>query len=375
MSERETGAALWNCRGAGGTQGCRGAEKAGAMAGDGPLISVIIPVYRVEAYLEDCVRSVQRQTWQKLQIILVDDGSPDGCGALCDRLAGEDPRIEVIHKENAGLSFARNSGLDAARGSFVAFVDSDDLAEETLIGTMAEALMQNGADTVICGASSLRGGRTAPLPHPVTRTAVCEGQEICSRILLPMIGGLPEEAEDTPLMLSVWHGLYSMEIIRRWNIRFDSERELIAEDAGFQIAYLRRAGKAVLLADRLYLYRIRSDSLAYGYRPDRFEREKELFAELDRRLGAFLTRGEYRLRLERMFLGRVRVCLEAEQLRGNAARFRQIALDPLVQEVAAGYPGGKNPLRLRIFHFFLRRRAVWALRALIRLREAARKGG
>src|SRR5699024_3012106 len=97
MRERQTGAAHWNGRGAGGTQGCRGAEKAGAMAGDGPLISVIIPVYRVEAYLEDCVRSVQRQTWQKLQIILVDDGSPDGCGALCDRLAKEDPRIEVIH--------------------------------------------------------------------------------------------------------------------------------------------------------------------------------------------------------------------------------------------------------------------------------------
>lgn len=90
------------------------------------LISVIVAVYNIEAYLEKCVRSIREQTYRNLQIILVDDGSTDGCPGLCDRLAGEDDRIQVIHKENGGLSDARNAGTGQALGSYIAFVDGDD---------------------------------------------------------------------------------------------------------------------------------------------------------------------------------------------------------------------------------------------------------
>ena len=90
------------------------------------MISIIVPVYRTEAWLEKCVRSVLTQTDGDWELILVDDGSPDNAGALCDRLAGEDARIRVIHQENAGVSAARNRGLDEARGAFAVFLDSDD---------------------------------------------------------------------------------------------------------------------------------------------------------------------------------------------------------------------------------------------------------
>ena len=91
-----------------------------------PLVSVIIPVYKVEDYLAECVDSVINQTYRNLEIILVDDGSPDGCGAMCDAYAAQDERVRVIHRPNGGLSAARNSGMDIATGEFITFLDSDD---------------------------------------------------------------------------------------------------------------------------------------------------------------------------------------------------------------------------------------------------------
>ena len=91
-----------------------------------PLISVIIPVYRVERFLSRCIDSVIGQTYKNLEIILVDDGSPDRCGDICDEYACKDQRIKVIHKENGGVSSARNAGLDIAKGAYVTFIDSDD---------------------------------------------------------------------------------------------------------------------------------------------------------------------------------------------------------------------------------------------------------
>lgn len=109
---------------------------------DAPLISVIVPVYKVEAYLDRCVQSIVDQTYRNLEIILVEDGSPDNCPAMCDAWAKKDSRIRVIHKENGGLSDARNAGLAAAEGEYVSFVDSDDWVDshflEVLYGTAAE---------------------------------------------------------------------------------------------------------------------------------------------------------------------------------------------------------------------------------------------
>jgi glycosyltransferase involved in cell wall biosynthesis len=113
-------------------------------------ISVIIPVYKVEAYLEKCVMSVLCQTYQCLEIILVDDGSPDGCPALCDELAQRDGRIQVIHKENGGLSSARNAGIEAATGDYLFLLDSDDYIVPEALEKLYRALTENGADMSLC---------------------------------------------------------------------------------------------------------------------------------------------------------------------------------------------------------------------------------
>lgn len=114
------------------------------------LISVIIPVYKVEAYLTACVESVLRQTYQNFELILVDDGSPDNCPQMCDAFAARDSRIRVIHKENGGLSSARNAGIDAAKGKYLAFLDSDDLWTPLFLERLYRAIQETGADFSVC---------------------------------------------------------------------------------------------------------------------------------------------------------------------------------------------------------------------------------
>ena len=129
------------------------------------LISVIIPVYRVEAYLNACVESVLAQTYPNFEIILVDDGSPDNCPRLCDEFAARDSRIRVIHKENGGLSSARNAGIDAARGGLLAFLDSDDLWTPVFLERLYGALTECNADFAVCLFRRFRGEPPKELPE------------------------------------------------------------------------------------------------------------------------------------------------------------------------------------------------------------------
>lgn len=115
-----------------------------------PLISVIVPVYKVEHSLSKCVESIRNQVYANLEIILIDDGSPDKCPELCDELASRDDRIIVIHKKNSGLSDARNAGIKISRGEYISFVDSDDYVEPTYISNMFALAQKHSADLVIC---------------------------------------------------------------------------------------------------------------------------------------------------------------------------------------------------------------------------------
>ena len=115
-----------------------------------PAISVIVPVYNVESFLSECVDSILAQTFGDFECILVDDGSPDGCPAICDAFAERDGRIRVIHKQNTGFSGSRNSGMDIARGDWIAFIDSDDIVCETYLEELYHAALLHGADVSGC---------------------------------------------------------------------------------------------------------------------------------------------------------------------------------------------------------------------------------
>lgn len=115
-----------------------------------PLVSIIVPVYKVEQYLEECVESILAQTYKNIEVILVDDGSPDRCPRMCDSFAERDARIKVIHKKNGGLSDARNTGLDAAKGYYINFCDSDDIISPDMVTTLVELQQNYNSDVTEC---------------------------------------------------------------------------------------------------------------------------------------------------------------------------------------------------------------------------------
>ena len=164
-----------------------------------PLISVIVPIYKVENYLDKCVGSLVNQSYKNLEIILVDDGSPDGCGKKCDEYKKKDNRIHVIHKKNGGLSSARNAGLDIAKGAYIGFVDSDDYIHRDMYLKMMDLMTKTDCDVVECKVNIVRQGEIifADSGENEMLTAV----QATERYLVPSkSGGVPR--------VSVWSKLY-----------------------------------------------------------------------------------------------------------------------------------------------------------------------
>ena len=152
------------------------------------LISVIVPIYNVEQYLEKCIDSIIAQSYGDLEIILSDDGSTDGCVAICDRYAGLDSRIRVIHKENGGLSDARNAGIGIARGSWYAFIDSDDFIAPDTIERMYDAAVSTESQIAVCNMVRIYDdGETEPFYRPAEKTTLLAGQTRFETLLQPSV--------------------------------------------------------------------------------------------------------------------------------------------------------------------------------------------
>ena len=150
-----------------------------------PLISIIVPVYNAEQYLDKCVDSIVNQTYTNLEIILVDDGSPDNCGAICDEYAKKDSRIKVIHKSNGGLSSARNAGLDNSTGEYIGFIDSDDVIEPEMYEKMLKNIQNTNADVCMCGCKIINEQGELLLEDNFSNK-VYNIDEIIEEIILPL---------------------------------------------------------------------------------------------------------------------------------------------------------------------------------------------
>ncbi|MBE6808470.1 MAG: glycosyltransferase [Ruminococcaceae bacterium] len=212
-----------------------------------PIISIIIPVYKVEKYLDKCVRSVIGQTYSKLEIILIDDGSPDNCPELCDDYALNDSRIKVIHKPNGGLSSARNAGLDNITGEYIAFLDSDDWLEPETFESMMTMMLEYTLDIVCLEGVKTDGEKELErcFKHYPTGT-VLAGAEITKKILLDKIGSQAVQ------------GLYSKKC---WeNVRFPEGR--LYEDIPTTFKAFAKAEKVGFIAEPFYNYRINSGSIS-----------------------------------------------------------------------------------------------------------------
>lgn len=211
------------------------------------LISIIVPIYKVEAYLEDCIKSIVAQTYQNLEIILVDDGSPDNCGTICDRWIQKDKRIKVLHKNNGGLSAARNSGMSIAAGKYICFVDSDDIIDIHYVEWMYLAAKKNGVKLVACEISCFFDGDLIESEkNDVAHIKVSTSKEAMEDIIY-----------GRGFRAIACNKLYDAQLIK-------TEQFVVGkyhEDEYYTYRIIDKAGEVAFLSNSLYYYRQRKGSI------------------------------------------------------------------------------------------------------------------
>ena len=210
-----------------------------------PIITVIVPVYNVQKYLNKCIKSIINQSYKYLQIILVDDGSTDKSSEICDYYAKIDNRIEVIHKSNEGLSMARNVALNKAKGRYIGFVDSDDYIEETMYKDLLDAIIKYDTDVSICNFYSVIDGKKN-VKNDVSVTKLYDKIEILKEILL-----------DNCIQSYAWNKLYKRELFK--TVKYPIGRKY--EDIGTTFYILEQCSKVVAIGKPEYYYINRKDSI------------------------------------------------------------------------------------------------------------------
>lgn len=219
-----------------------------------PEISIIVPVYKVEPFLDRCIKSIVEQTLEDLELILINDGSPDNCPMICDAWAEKDSRIKVIHKTNGGLSDARNAGLDIATGKYIGFVDSDDYIKKDMYEILLNVLNSTGADFIKSNYISFEE-ETIPVYESVeTRITVFNAVEALENFMNE------EYSCEKPMKSTIWDGLYKKELFS--NIRFPKGK--INEDTFIFPELILKAKKIVHINEAFYYYYKRPGSIVHS---------------------------------------------------------------------------------------------------------------
>lgn len=333
-----------------------------------PKVSVIVPVYNVEQFLGKCVQSLRNQTLQDIEIILVDDQSPDNCPQMCDKYMELDHRIKVIHKKNEGLGYARNSGLEIASGEYVAFVDSDDYVDLEMYETMYNAAIKVKADFVrVDNYKERMDGTILNMNYePPMREGIYERNELREKLLFTQLGMEPSDSGERYVSCSVWRNIYRKEIIDRLGLRFISERELISEDIPFNMDFMMSCDRAVVINHKFYHYIVNDKSLTQSYRSDRFECELELYHNLIEKAKTMDIYDECQVRLERHLMSRTRTCIKLE-LTGNKiirVGFRNVKKmleSEELQKFFSTYPYRKLPYKYRVLYYLMRYKCIFIL--------------
>lgn len=218
-----------------------------------PLVSIIVPVYKVESYLDDCIKSIIGQSFKEFELILIDDGSPDNCPAMCDAWAEKDARLKVVHKKNGGVGSARNEGLRIASGEWVWFIDSDDTIEENALALLSEKFSHK-PDLIIFNKEKN------------------EVYQKDSRFF-------DEYYFKYRFGFEPWNKLYKLSLIRDNDLWFDTE-EKIGEDLLFNIQYYKYAQNYMFTDLKLYNYTVREDSAMGEKDPERLEKQLSVYSKI-----------------------------------------------------------------------------------------------
>lgn len=239
-------------------------------------ISIIIPIFNVDSYLNKCLKSIQNQTFRDYEVIMINDGSTDRSGEICDKFVKEDPRFQVIHKKNEGVSVARNVGIAKAKGDYLAFFDGDDFVVEECLEEIYKTAVENNADSVIYGYFLNEYSQIIETHLPRFEKEIYRNEEIVESVIPKFIGvsysdinmwiaGKKEafQKENTAL----WHQLVRRKIVIDNNIIFDRTLK-VGEDTCFTTEYLSACSTCCIISKCYYHLVVRNTSTIYRYEKD-----------------------------------------------------------------------------------------------------------
>lgn len=297
-----------------------------------PLISVIVPVYNVEKYLDQCITSIVDQTYKNLEIILVDDGSPDGSGAMCDAWAQKDNRIRVIHQPNAGSGAARNAALDVASGDLIAFVDSDDyLCKDTYMHLFS--LLSDDVDIAECGYVETFDDDTS---FGVSDDEVC---------VFSVVDAMHEHIWGNAFQQLIWNKLYRREMVE--GVRFPVDKKI--DDEFFTYRVLAKARKLVRSSNAYYAYRQQQDSIMH--QPFSIKRLQGLEAKLQR--VEFLKKNMTTLvqdaKLELFYSCMLYMRASIRYLQGEEQKNAKKLIHKILDDIAPVSPGSGISMKKKVF--------------------------
>lgn len=238
-----------------------------------PQISVIVPIYNIERYLRQCIDSILAQTFTNFELLLIDDGSPDGCPAICDEYAKKDARIRVFHKPNGGLTSARNYGLDNAKGKWIMHIDGDDWVAPTYIEELYNAAIKNDADIVICGFRFAYEDGSSVIEHP-TRWDDDKSVSLNRYI--------------SSVWTTAWGSIHKSSLYHNNGVR-SPQNITYCEDFHLMVRLCYFANKVISIDRPLYNYRQRSSSIVHSLNDKTWRDELSTYLEI---LDFFRNQGE-----------------------------------------------------------------------------------
>ena len=347
-----------------------------------PSLSIVVPVYNTEKYLKRCMDSITSQTLKDIEIIIVDDGSTENCATLCDEISKTDSRIKVVHKQNGGLGFARNTGVEAATGEYIGFVDSDDYIEPTMYETLYNAAKKNNADLCLSGICFVGGNMFSELGTDTKKVYFEEEtvfkKEEMKKLLLGVVGALPHEPDDSRYGVSVCKNIFKTSVIREKGIRFLSERKILSEDTLFMVDYIKSANCAVGVPDSYYCYCRNEDSLSKAYNKDRLDKSIVFLDELEKRIADVVKKDEYEIYLDRLIQGFGRVLCSQEIIHARdkkikfsclKKRLKEICTRDKIQNTLKSYPWYRLPVKQAAFAFTMKYKLFLFQKLMVILRD------
>ena len=348
-----------------------------------PNVSIIVPVYNAEKYLERCIGSLVNQTLENIEIILVDDSSTDSSLEMCRKMAEKDSRIVVLHKVNEGAGLARNEALKVAKGKYIGFCDSDDYIEKDMFRVLYEKAEKYKSDLVMSGVRFVDGNMFSNEGECTIKSYFdsdthFETEDELKELRMGIVGALPDDVDDSKYGMSIWKNLFRRDIIESHGLSFKSEREMLSEDALFMIDYISCIEKATGISEAFYNYCRNGQSISKSYNKDRFEKSLVFMSEVEKRFSKDIDEKVYSVYINRFWQAMCRVLCSQEIMHANVnkipytklrAKLVKLCSHEYTARALCSYPIEKLPIKQRIFAYGMKYKLYFLLKILVGLRS------